>query len=462
VREARHIQTPKAPAVRDAPVQAKPTRVRYQVLAAGFGLALLIYIQRQAFVRAVPEIKVDLDLSKEQMGYLASAFLLAYGVFQIPSGLFGDRLGARHLLTILVLGWSLITGVTALAGVMPPGGPWPFVFLLSLRLLFGIFQAGGFPIWARVMTDWIPLSERASGQGMVWMFSRLGGALSPFLFLWLFQWFGTWTTPLWVLSALGILWCAAFWPWFRNRPEEMNTVNAAERELIASGRVATVERRGPVPWSAMLASVNIWALCLMYGFVGFAGNFITNLLPLYLADDRKLSPETTTWLAGLPLAFGIVSCALGGFLSDWIIRRFGSRKWGRRLGPSVSLVLAGLTLLVVPWVHATWLLAVLLSASFFFNDMNIAPAWAACADVGEHYAGTISGAMNMVGNFAGAAGMAFAGSMLDRGQSKVLFIVFACSYALAACCWLAVDVTKPIRNRAMLPVAAVVEQPDPA
>jgi MFS transporter, ACS family, glucarate transporter len=103
-----------------------------------------------------------------------------------------------------------------------------------------------------------------------------------------------------------------------------------------------------------------------------------------------------------------------------------------------------------------------LSASFFFNDMNIGPAWAACADVGEHYAGTISGAMNMVGNFAGAAGMAFAGSMLYRRQSGLLFIVFACSYLLAACCWLVVDVTKPIRERALLPVPPVVEQPEPA
>ena len=441
-----------------APAQTTATRVRYQVLAAGCSLAMLTYIHRQAFVRALPEIKNGLDLTTEQMGYLASAFLFAYGLFQVPCGLFGDRLGARHLLTILVLASSLITGLTALANMLPMGGPWPFVFLFSLRFLFGIFQSGNFPIWARVMTDWIPLSERGTGQGTFWMFSRLGGAVSPFFFLWLLQYFGTWTTPLWVLSGLGLLWCALFWPWFRNRPEDMKRVNAAERELIAAGRVARPERPGPVPWSLMLRSVNIWALCLMYGFVGFSGNFITNLLPLYLADNRKLSSEATTWLAGLPLACGIVSCALGGFLSDWIIRRSGSRKWGRRLSASIGLALAGLALLAVPWVHATWLLAVLLSSSFFFNDMNIGPAWAACADVGEHYAGTISGAMNMIGQFAGAAGMAFAGAMLYRGQSELLFIVFACSYAAAACCWLAIDVSKPLRERPALGFFATDQQ----
>ncbi len=423
---------------------AKPTRVRFQVLALGCSLALLTYIHRQAFVRAMPEIKNDLDLNTEQMGYLAAAFLVAYGIFQVPCGLIGDRLGARHLLTILVLGWSLLTGVAALTGVVPTGVGWQFSFLLALRFLFGIFQAGGFPVWARVMADWIPVSERGSGQGTVWMFSRVGGALSPFLFLWLFQYFGTWRTPLWVLAGLGLVWCAVFWPWFRNRPEDMPQVNAAERELIASGREAAVAQRGPVPWRKLFTSLSVWSLCLMYGFVGFSGNFITNLLPLYLADNRKLTPETTTWLAGLPLAFGVVSCVLGGFLSDFVSRRWGSRKWGRRLIASVGLALAGLALLAVPWVEAVWLLALLLSASFFFNDLSIGPAWAACADVGEHYAGTISGAMNMIGQFAGAAGMALAGVLLQRGHAELLFIVFAGSYALAAVCWFGVDVTKPI------------------
>jgi hypothetical protein len=110
-----------------------------------------------------------------------------------------------------------------------------------------------------------------------------------------------------------------------------------------------------------------------------------------------------------------------------------------------GLSLAGLTLLAVPWAQPVWLLAFLLSASFFFNDLNMGPAWAACADVGESYAGTISGAMNMAGNFIGAVGMTFAGMMLDGGRIQLLFIVFACSYALAALCWLAVDVTKPLR-----------------
>src|SRR5438132_13728489 len=99
-----------------------PTTVRYQVLAVVCSLAVLTYIQRQGFVAGSPYIKKDLGLDDEQMGYLASVWLVAYGASQVPGGLLGDRLGARHLLTILVVAWSLLAGAVALTVALPAGG----------------------------------------------------------------------------------------------------------------------------------------------------------------------------------------------------------------------------------------------------------------------------------------------------------------------------------------------------
>src|SRR6516165_7843224 len=90
------------------------TRVRYLVLASACSLAVLTYVQRQGFVAGTPYIKNDLQLTDSQMGDLASIWLAAYGLFQVPGGLLGDRFGARHLLTILVLSWSLIVGLVTL------------------------------------------------------------------------------------------------------------------------------------------------------------------------------------------------------------------------------------------------------------------------------------------------------------------------------------------------------------
>ena len=82
-------------------------------LAAACTVAVVAYIHRVGFSRALPAIQNDLSLSDFQTGVLAAVFSLAYGAFEIPCGLLGDRLGVRHLLTVLVLGWSLMTVTSA-------------------------------------------------------------------------------------------------------------------------------------------------------------------------------------------------------------------------------------------------------------------------------------------------------------------------------------------------------------
>jgi MFS family permease len=422
----------------------RPTRVRYAVLAVACCLALLTYINRLAFGVAASEIRDDLGLNDEQMGYLASSFLVAYGLFQLPGGFLADRLGGRTLLTVLVTGWSLLSGATALGLFFQPETGAAFVFLLVLRFTFGVLQAAEFPSLSRVMADWMPVGERGTAMGMIWMFSRVGGAVVPFLFTGMLWLFGTWTTPFWVMAALGLVWCAGFWPWFRDQPAAKRGVNGAELERISAGRNVSSLEHGPFPLRSLLGSLNVWALSLMYGFVGFGGNFFTNMMPLYLRSDRQLSGWEFTVVSAMPLGFAIGSCFLGGFLSDMIVRHWKSRKWGRRLVGLVGLSMAAVATFFVPYAGGVWALGLLLSAAFFCNDLNIAPAWAACADVGERHTGAVSGAMNMVGSFAGAAGTAFAGYFFHRGQSELVLIVYSLSYLLAALCWLAVDVTRPL------------------
>jgi MFS transporter, ACS family, glucarate transporter len=422
------------------------SRVRYQVLMFVCVLAVITYIQRLGFSSGTPFIEKSLDLDDEHMGYFAAAFLVAYGLFQVPGGLLGDRFGARHLLTILVLGWSVLTGSVALAVVLPGGLAVQFGFLLVVRFLFGAFQAGGFPVIGRIVADWMRVTERGFAQGAIWMLSRLGGTLIPFLLVWLFRWSGDWPIPFVIIGGLGVLWCGAFWPWFRNRPEEIARVNWAERELIAAGRPPPTSQPRSVPWARMARSRSVWALCLMYGCAGFAGNFFTTMLPLYLSKHRLLDHDITAWLSALPLAGGAIGCILGGATSDWLIRRWGNRRWGRRIVGAVGLTLTGIALLSTLWAEEIWLLGLLLTVTFFCNDLSMGPAWAACADIGERYAGTLSGAMNMTGALLGAVGAVLAGYLFRRGLSEYVFVIFAEAYVLAAVCWLGVDATKRLTD----------------
>src|SRR5260370_9742206 len=140
---------------------ARPTRVRYQVLAVACSVAVVTYIHRVGFPTASTEIKSDLRLSTTELGYLMTAFLLAYGAFEVPGGLLADRFGVRNLLTILVLGWSLMTGVVTVVTIIPAAGAAFFV-LWILRFLSGMFQAGGFPSLSRMLPDWMTRQKRAS------------------------------------------------------------------------------------------------------------------------------------------------------------------------------------------------------------------------------------------------------------------------------------------------------------
>jgi hypothetical protein len=140
-----------------------------------------------------------------------------------------------------------------------------------------------------------------------------------------------------------------------------------------------------------------------------------------------------------------------------MIRRWGARRWGRRLTGFIGHACAGAALLATNGTDQTWALAALLSLTFFCNDLAMGPAWAACADIGGRYAGTLGGAMNTVGNLGGALGALVAGRLMGQefvvtlGASEfvllgneLVFVVFACSFWLGSLCWLAVDVTQTL------------------
>jgi MFS family permease len=422
----------------------RPTRVRYHVLGAACAVAVIAYIHRVGFASALPAVAEDLHLGQHHSGWLMAAFLLAYGGMEMPWGRAGDRAGVRGLLPALVLGWSLLTGCVGLVLALRDHPALAFAALLALRFLFGAFQAGGFPLLSRMMTDWMPTTERGSAQGAIWMSTRFGAVVVPLLLARLTDAFGNWQTPLWLLAGLGAIWCAVFWPWFRNRPEEMPAVNDAERALIVAGRVARPAGHAGAPWGRMLRSRSVWALCLTYGFGGFAANFYVTLLPTYLEKGRGLPPADRAWLTSAPFACGAVACVLGGRFSDVIIRRTGNRKWGRRINGTVGMALAALAWPLLQVAPAPWGLAAVLCLIFFCNDLGMGPAWASCADIGERHAGTLGGAMNMIGSVFGAAGTLLAGELFERGHPAWVFGIYAGSFGLASLCWLNVDATKSV------------------
>jgi sugar phosphate permease len=417
-----------------------PTRVRFRVLGAACLLAVITYIHRVGFATASAELRGPLGLSDRHLGWLMAAFMIGYGLFEMPWGYLGDRLGVRNILAAIILGGSTLTAALVLVVLLPSELAWVVGFLLLVRFLFGAFQAGTFPAISRMTADWMPRNERGGAQGLLWMSSRVGGAAAPSLLVWLIAEMGDWKPPVVLAAGLGFAWCAIFWPWFRNRPENMTQVNPAELALIAAGRAERpADRHGPIPWTRMFGTPSIPALCAMYGFLGYSGNFFLTLLPTYLKNHRHIDSRTAGLLTSLPFACGVVACLAGGAISDMIVRRWGPR-WGRRSVGAVGMTLASVSILTTPWTSSVPMLALFLCLTFVGNDLAMGPSWAAAADIGGKHTGVLSGAMNMMASFTAAVGAVLTGYLFDSGYQVLPFVIFACSYLLGAICWLRVDV----------------------
>jgi MFS transporter, ACS family, glucarate transporter len=443
-----------------SPDHSSPTRVRYAVMAFLLVLSFLTYFDRVCIVRVQREIQTELSLSDEQMGLVLGAFWLAYALFEIPSGWLGDRYGARLTLTRVVLAWSLFTLLS--------GAAWGFLSLLAFRFLFGAGEAGAYPNMARVQAAWLSPAARGRAGGWLWLAARWGGAFSPFLFAALIRSLDApgvraalavvpglaetsgWRLGFWLAGLLGLVWCLAFYPWFRDDPADKRSVNAAELALIRSGRTA-----GEVPgdghadpgmWRALVSSRSLQAMACLYIFGSFGWSFFVSWMPRYLLDVHGMKFDQSESVWKQPLLYGGVSCLLGGLLSDWLVRATG-RKWlGRALFPFAGLTTAAAAIYSVRFVHDPDDAVLLMCLAGAAHDFGQGANWASIVDIGGRYAGTAAGFINMLGNLGNTLQPTIGAWVFNRYGWNTLFFVYAGTFLCAASMWLVIDPRRPFHE----------------
>lgn len=446
----------------------KPTRVRYAMLFLLCLLAMITYMDRAANGSAKKIIMSDLGVSESKFYYVLLAFQLAYALFEIPSGWLGDTRGPRSTLLRVVVWWSAFVALTGFtATTLPFTGIYiGFYGLMLIQFLFGVGEAGAFPNIAKALYNWFPVGDRGFAKSIVWMSARFMGGLTPLLWVLLVEIGGlSWREAMWLFAGVAVLWCVAFFAFFRNKPSEHPSVNAVELEMIERGRSAVSSTPKSVPWKIIFTSRNLWAVCLMYIVTNFCWYFMMYNLPTALKAGYSKWNATDggkillALLSGMPLLVGMLGCLLGGILSDVYIRRTGDRKWGRRLLGMVGYGGAGLCYLAaagVKWYDPDnlWLFVFFIILMGFMNDLIMAPAWATCQDIGQSYAATVSGTMNMVGNLFGAVtGILVTGLIEDtykgNGTSDWMiycFILYSAVYFLGVIAWMFIDASKPIAS----------------
>ena len=232
------------------------THVRYRVVALATALAMVTYLDRVAIGTLAPAIRRDLGLTAVQMGWIFTAFQLAYGLFEVPTGRWADRVGTRSVLARIVIWWSAMTMATAVA--------MNYVVMFVVRFLFGAGEAGAWPCVARTFSRWIPRHERGRVQGIFFCGAHLVAGLTPAVIvgggLLGSRWPGMLTVMSWrgvfvTFGLVGLVWVAVWLYWFRNDPSEHPSVSPGELAVIVADRPREADHAsGWTYWRTLLRS----------------------------------------------------------------------------------------------------------------------------------------------------------------------------------------------------------------
>jgi MFS transporter, ACS family, glucarate transporter len=362
---------------------------RHAVVALLGALSVITFLDRMAIAVTGPSLQKELGITPDQWGWVLGAYVIAYAVFEVPSGAMGDRHGYRRELTRITIWWSFFTAITAACR--------NFWQLATARFMFGLGAAGAYPNISGVLYRWLPSRERARGQGVIWAASRLGGALAPLLLVPLQAAFG-WRAVFIALGLLGLFWAIVWRIWYHDRPAEQPGISAQEIEEI--GEDATGGGHSGTPWRRLLSLPQLWLIALAYCFYAFGSWFFFNWFPVWMINGAGFTVAEMGIYASIPFLLGIFSNLIGGALADRLAQRVGIRRAYNLITTGCLTITAGL-LVLMSLVTSKVAVVVLAGASFAVMDLMLPSAWAMCMTIGGRYGGTATGVMNTAGNLGG-------------------------------------------------------------
>ncbi len=348
---------------------------KYLILILLSLLSVITFLDRNAISIAGVRITQELGLNESQFGWILTAFTLSYGLLEIPMGLWGDRFGEKKIIVRIVFWWSLFTALTGLVT--------GFASLFVVRFLFGAGEAGAYPNSAISIRKWFPVAERGRAQSFIWMASRIGGAIAPFVVVPLQIQYG-WRTTFYFLGGIGLLWLIS---WILLYP-----THSPEQHLETNTVKPT--------WSKLIGNKNFWLLLAMYYCYASGVFFYISWLPKYLINGRGIAESELAYSAALPFLLAALGCWLGGFISDWLVTKIGFN-WGRKIVPIVGLSISGLVMLISVFTKDNSIAIIFLALGLAFMDVTAPVAWAVATDIGGKASGAITGAMNTSGLLGG-------------------------------------------------------------
>ncbi len=374
-------------------------RIRYLLIMLIFVVSAVVYVDRSNISIAGTYLAQDYHISKIQLGWVFSAFLLGYAAFQIPAGWLVGKLGPRRTLTLGLIWWSALSIATALVPPTMAGSLW---VLIAVRFILGLGESVAYPSSNQFIAAWFPTHERGKANGWVFGGVGFGSGSAPPLVAYIVYNYG-WHAVFYVSAVIGLIIAAIWYKAARDTPAEHPKVTAEEKAHILADMPLKVEGVMPaVPWSKIFTSMDVWGVTLAYIAFGYVAFIFHTWFFIYLKDGRGLDLKSSALFGTLPFIAMTSCCLIGGVISDWMVKHWGQYA-GRSLFGAFTLVLAGLFLIVGSHAQDTTIAVLVLAGGAGALYLGQATYWAVAADYGGPFTGVISGLVNMGGQIAGAA-----------------------------------------------------------
>lgn len=397
-------------------------------------ISVITFLDRINITMASQDIMAELGLSESQWGWVLSVFTISYGLMQVPLGVWGDKRGYRLVLALIVLWWSLFTGLTGLA--------WSFGSLLVIRFMFGIGEAGSYPCMTGVVVKWYKQHETSTAQGYIWAASRMGGALTPFIVLPVLTLLG-WHWAFYLLAALGVVWAAGWYLWYRNHPADVKGITAKELASLPEAAQKS-ETKVAIPWRRMMQNRQFWLILAMYFFYAWGSWFFFSWFPRFMEVGRGFDKSELTYVIAIPFVMSMIGNIAGGYLSSRLSLKYGL-KVGRRLLGVGGLAVSALFMFLAAFIPGKIEVFVFLSLAFGVIDLMLPSAWAICSDIGGRYSGAVSGAMNTAGNIGGFVCATAFGYLIEAtGNYNAPLFVITAMLVIAAVLFCSINPTKQL------------------
>ncbi len=305
-------------------LSAPPSRMRWVMLSFAFVATVMNYVDRLAFNYLSAEGPLRELIPDEAFGYIATAFFVAYMASNLVSGFVIDRLGTR-------IGYSLCMAFWTTASLLHALAMAPLHFGI-FRFLLGVGEAGNWPAAIKLTSEWFPPAERSTATGIFNSGASIGAVVAPPLIAWLGTAYG-WQTTFIIIGSAGYLWLAAFW----------FTYYTPEHALKAS-------KARTIPPLKLIKTRFVSWFTVSKIFMDPIWYFITFWIGRYLVDVHGWGLTEIAWFAMLPFIVADFGNILGGFFTQFIIKRGVPVQRARKISVGIFGSLLAATLILGPMI----------------------------------------------------------------------------------------------------------------